>query len=109
MSPELDRLPDRTGDRIPPSADASAVGVSTPKRKQRGKAQTLSPDTSVIEALLTVEEVAGILRLSAKGVYSLIEMRKIPFIRVSNRVRFFRADVLEWLRENRVPVLEIEP
>jgi len=58
------------------------------------------------DQLLTVYEVAGLLRLTAKGVYSLVESRRIPFIRVSNRVRFVRADLLQWLRENRVPASE---
>lgn len=56
--------------------------------------------------LLTVFDVSAILRLTPKGVYSLVEARRIPFIRVSNRVRFIRQDVLNWLWENRVPALE---
>ena len=56
--------------------------------------------------LLTVAEVADLLRLTPKGVYSLIENRRIPFIKVSNRVRFFESDVISWLRKNRVPALE---
>ena len=56
--------------------------------------------------LLTVTEVAELLRLTPKGVYSLIENRRIPFVKVSNRVRFFESDVISWLRKNRVPALE---
>jgi len=33
---------------------------------------------------------------------SLVEQRRIPFIRISNRLRFARADVLAWLEGNRV-------
>jgi len=58
------------------------------------------------EALLTVREVAELLRLTPKGIYSLVESRRIPFVRVSNRVRFFQSDVLKWLQENRVPAIE---
>ncbi len=57
-------------------------------------------------AIMTVAEVADLLRLKPKGVYSLVENRRIPFVKVSNRVRFFRADVLAWLQENRVPSLK---
>ena len=57
------------------------------------------------EELMTVPEVAAFLRLTPKGVYSLVERRKIPFVKVSNRVRFRRADVISWLEENRVPVV----
>ena len=56
--------------------------------------------------LLTVPEAAALLRLTPKGVYALVEARRIPFVRVSNRVRFFREEVLSWLQENRVPAKE---
>jgi excisionase family DNA binding protein len=59
-----------------------------------------------IRDLLTVDEVAEFLRLTAKGIYSLVEQRRIPFIKVSNRLRFARADVLAWLEGNRVPASE---
>jgi len=58
------------------------------------------------DQLLTVSDVAVLLRLTAKGVYALVESKRIPFIRVSNRVRFVRADLLQWLWENRVPASE---
>ena len=57
------------------------------------------------EQLLTVPEVAAQLRLTRKGVYALIETRRIPFVRVSNRVRFLRHDVERWLEQNRVAAL----
>ena len=53
--------------------------------------------------LLTVPEVATLLRLTDKGIYAMVSARRIPFVKVSNRVRFLRADVVQWLRENRVP------
>ena len=56
--------------------------------------------------LLTVHDVAELLRLTKKGVYAMVEARRIPFIRVSNRLRFRRSDVLGWLEKNRVPSLE---
>lgn len=56
--------------------------------------------------LLTVREVAAMLRLTEKGVYSLVAGRRIPFIKISNRVRFLHSDVLAWLRKNRVPTVE---
>lgn len=55
--------------------------------------------------LLTVEEVAAFLRLKPRGIYSLVEQRRIPFIKVSNRLRFLRSDVIDWLQKNRVPAL----
>ena len=60
------------------------------------------------KSLLTVSEMAAWLRLTPKGIYSLVENRRIPFIRVSNKVRFLRSDVISWLQKNRVPTLEEE-
>lgn len=56
--------------------------------------------------LLTVEEVAGLLRLTTKGVYAMTSARRIPFVRVSNRIRFRRDEVEGWLDGNRVAVLK---
>ncbi len=53
--------------------------------------------------LLTVPEVAELLRLTPKGVYALVESRRIPFIRVSNRVRFRRSEIEKWLDGQQVP------
>jgi excisionase family DNA binding protein len=57
------------------------------------------------DRLLTVEEVAEWLRLTTKGVYAMVEARRIPFFRVSNRLRFSRSSLLSWLEENRVSAL----
>ena len=62
-----------------------------------------------IQRLLCAAEVADLLGLTTKGVYSLVQGRKIPFIKISNRLRFDRNDVLEWIQENRVSSLEKKP
>lgn len=54
--------------------------------------------------LLTVEEVAAILKLTKKGIYLLVETRRIPVVKVGNRLRFFRAEIVTWLEENRLPL-----
>ena len=62
--------------------------------------------SQAVDRLLTVRELAELLRLTPKGVYAMVEARRIPFIRVSNRLRFRRSDVVAWLEENRVPSVE---
>jgi excisionase family DNA binding protein len=95
--------------RVSKKADASElIGVITPK-KFRSESKPIAKSRPNLEALLTVEDLAGLLRLSTKGIYSLVENRKIPFIKVSNRVRFLPEDVMAWVRENRVPALEVKP
>jgi excisionase family DNA binding protein len=59
-----------------------------------------------VDELLTVPEVAALLRLTSKGVYAMVENRRIPFVRVSNRLRFLWSDVLAFVKENRVPTIE---
>jgi excisionase family DNA binding protein len=71
------------------------------RRADNGSAQEVKPD-----ALLTVPEVADLLRLSVKAVYSLVETRRIPHVRVSNRLRFHRQEIYAWLDGNRVPAEE---
>ncbi|MBL8635215.1 MAG: helix-turn-helix domain-containing protein [Myxococcales bacterium] len=53
--------------------------------------------------LLTVTEIADWLRLTPKGIYALVEARRIPFVKISNRLRFSEAEIEGWLRDNRVP------
>lgn len=89
---------------------ASHRETSQPARRPRSKGHALTgAETSAIspeERLLTVTEVAVWISFTPKGVYALVEARRIPFIKVSNRVRFLRSDVLDWLTENRVSALE---
>lgn len=56
--------------------------------------------------LLTVREVAELLRLTPAGIYAMVAAQRIPFIKFSNRVRFARSDVVAWLERNRVPSRE---
>ncbi len=56
--------------------------------------------------LLTVAEVAAILRITEKAVYHLVAMRRIPHVKMGRSLRFMRADVVAWLERNRVPSLE---
>lgn len=99
-SPASQRAPARSDDHAPPSSPPSPPrSPSDPSR-----ARIPAPDANLTD-VLTVTEVAAFLRMKPKGIYSLVAGRKIPFIRVSNRVRFLRSDVVAWLYENRVPSL----
>jgi|GEM_PF-2411668 len=86
--------------------DHRRVRKRPPTDRKAGAALCDNQLRGELEALLTVADVAALLRLTEKGVYSLIESRRIPFVRVSNRVRFLPRDVRSWLQENRVPASE---
>ncbi len=69
--------------------------------------ENLEPITDGL--LLTVEEVAAILRLSRKAAYAMIERRQLPgVIRIGRRVRVCRAVLLDWLQQEGALSLEAQ-
>jgi len=59
-------------------------------------------DNPDLAPLLTVEEVADLLRRSSKSVYSMIERDQLPGVtRLGRRVLVRRDDLLRWLNESR--------
>lgn len=75
---------------------AEAVGCDRPP--------TLGAESGPLAGkLLTVTDMADWLRLTPKGIYALVEARRIPFVKISNRLRFSQAEIERWLRDNRVP------
>ncbi len=57
--------------------------------------------------LLTVEEAAAVLRLSRKAAYSMIERGQMPGVsRIGRRVRIRSSDLLHFLRQKSMPLLE---
>jgi excisionase family DNA binding protein len=65
---------------------------------------------SLHDALWNVDEVARLLGFTRKGVYGLVESRRIPFVRLPARnrrggpIRFVPAEVLRWLEQNVSPL-----
>lgn len=49
------------------------------------------------ERLLTVNEVAEYLRVPKSGIYDLVFRKKIPFIKLGNRLRFKKVDIDNWI------------
>lgn len=57
------------------------------------------------EALLTVPEVAELLRVPVSWVYERTRWRggeRLPHIKVGKYLRFRRAEILGWLNERRI-------
>ena len=52
---------------------------------------------SVDQKLMTVDEAAAYLGLSVHTLYSWTSQRKVPFIKLGNRVRFDRKKLDAWL------------
>jgi excisionase family DNA binding protein len=55
--------------------------------------------------LLTIPEVAKLLKISITGVRRLYIGRHIPFIKVGGSVRFAKSDILEYLKKERIEAM----
>jgi excisionase family DNA binding protein len=59
---------------------------------------------TIAPVLLTVSEVAGVLRTSAKAIYSMIERDQLPGVtRVGRRVLVRRDVLVNWLGQKCTP------
>ena len=52
--------------------------------------------------LLTITEVARLLKISVSTVRRLQSARALPFVKIGGRVRFAKADIESYLLKNRV-------
>lgn len=50
-----------------------------------------------MENLLTVKEVAALLRVSAQTLYKMLEQGEIPAVKVGSQWRFDRGEIRVWL------------
>lgn len=59
-----------------------------------------------LPSLLTIPEVARLLKVSAQGIRRLQHARTVPFIKVGGSVRFALNDVLAYLEKQRVRAID---
>jgi excisionase family DNA binding protein len=52
----------------------------------------------MFENLMTVKEVAAVLRVSPQTLYKMLEQRSIPAVKVGSQWRFDRDQIREWIR-----------
>jgi len=55
--------------------------------------------------LLTIKEVAALLKVSPTSVRRLQQGRHLPFIKVGGSVRFTKNDIVEFLKKERVEAI----
>lgn len=53
-----------------------------------------------LDNLMTVKEVAALLRVSPQTLYKMLEQGSIPALRIGNQWRFDRERVKAWLETN---------
>lgn len=66
----------------------------------------MSIDADPLSGLLTISEVAELLRISVPSVRRLQQRRQIPFIKVGGAVRFTRSDITSYLEKRRVRTID---
>jgi len=69
-----------------------------PENSRIGEPQDVLERLTQCERLLTAKELASLLALSPKTLYSYVSRNMIPHFKIEANVRFRGKDVAEWLR-----------
>jgi len=57
-----------------------------------------------LPVLLTVDDVAQLLRTTNRAIYAMVERHQLPcIVRIGRRVLFRTADLLDWLNQKSAP------
>jgi excisionase family DNA binding protein len=64
----------------------------------------MSIESTTVE-LLTIPEVAAMLKVSKTSVRRLQQDRLVPFLKVGRSVRFAKSDILSYLAKHRVEAI----
>ena len=73
-------------------------------RNANAHSDRLDTDSPNLPMLLTVAEVAKLLRTTDRAIYAMIERRQLPgIVRIGRRVLFRTADLLDWLNQKSAP------
>lgn len=78
----------------PHLADPVRAGVQA---RASGPGLARWPAGSELQPLLTLPEVAGLLRLSEKTLRRLVAARRLPCVRLGRQLRFAQSDIVRWV------------
>lgn len=56
-----------------------------------------------IMKLMTIQEVAELLRISKSTIYKMVMDRRIPFIKASGRLLFDEVEIRDWVKASQIP------
>ncbi len=56
------------------------------------------------DEVLTIKDVAGLLKLAEKTVYSMAQLGELPAFRIRGHWRFKRVDLDRWIEERKLEV-----
>jgi excisionase family DNA binding protein len=82
----------------------NAMKTETDDLRLTAREASRCSDARPAPSLLTVPEVADLLRTSEKAIYAMVERRRLPGVRrIGRRILFRRTELLEWLDHNCAP------
>ncbi len=55
--------------------------------------------------LLTVDELSRLLGVPKSKIYNMVHLKKIPYVKVGQALRFRRKDIDTWLQESYTPAV----
>ena len=73
-----------------------------PDNQQTGKLHEGNEDMVKESRMMTVQEVADLLRISRFSVYNLVKRGELPAVKVLNKLRFNRQHIEEYLNKHEV-------
>jgi excisionase family DNA binding protein len=94
----LDRLVDATGRR-----KQNVVSELLADRLEVGRIEISERAGTALDEVLTLEQLASLLRLEPQGLEALAQEGGLPGRRVAGEWRFARSAVLDWLAEGESP------
>ncbi len=78
---------------------STSPASSLPARQQEAYADVFD-QLLHCDRMLPAKELAGLLAISPKPIYSYVERNMIPYYRIEANIRFRASDVAEWLRDH---------
>jgi len=78
-----------------------ACSLVSESRGETNDEKDLSP------GFVNVQEIANYLELRKSSIYSLVEKKGIPHYRVGRLVRFKKAEIDEWMKEQKEEVVDV--
>jgi excisionase family DNA binding protein len=87
----------------------SARGKKSPAKGRAGVAEAVKPQLTLVQGAstplpagvpqyLTVSEVAAMLRLTPKGIYKMVNEKRIPFRKAGAQLLFDPKEIDEWTK-----------
>ena len=52
-----------------------------------------------LDEIMTLEEMAGYLKIGKSTLYKMVREDKIPVVKIANQWRFRKEDIEKWLKE----------